>query len=77
VASEHVKSNAKFIFQVNLSLILSQVVIYTPQNRKYGGVEHCLKKIIPIIIGLGVYGPLLSTCLIRGIWARIVGGFSD
>ena len=59
VASKCHKSNIKVIFQINPSLILSQVMIYRPPIKKQGKVKHHLKEIIPIIIGLMVNGPLL------------------
>lgn len=75
VASKHIKSNIKVIFQINPSLILNQVMICRPPI-KHSRVEHCLKEIISIIIGLEVHG-LQYLFKIKGIWARIIGSFSD
>lgn len=60
VTSKHVKSNVKDVFQVNSRLVLRQVMVCRPPIKKQGWVKHHLKEIIPIIIGLQVYGPLLQ-----------------
>lgn len=78
MASKHVKSNIKVIVQVNPSLILSQAMICRPLIKKHSRVKHYLKEIISTVIDLEVHGPLLRYLVkIKGIWARIVGSFSD
>jgi hypothetical protein len=78
MASKHVKNNVKIIFQVNPSLFLSQVIICRTPVKEQGKVEHCLKEIIPIIVGLEVNGPLVQYLFkTGGIWPRIIDRFSD
>lgn len=69
VASKHIKSKIKVIFQINTSLILSQVMIRRPPIKKHGRVKQCPKEIIPIVISLEVHSPLLQYLFkIMGIW---------
>ena len=52
-------------------------MIFRPTNKKHNRIKY-LKELIPIIIGLEVHGSLLRYLFkIRGIWARIIGNFSD
>ena len=45
IASKHVKSNIKFVLQVNSSLILRQVMIFLPQIRNKVGSNTALRRL--------------------------------
>lgn len=78
MASKHVKSNVKFIFQVNTTMIISQAIISRSSIKNDGRVKHCLWEIIPIILGLEVHSPLLKYMFkIKETCPRVVGSFSD